>query len=460
MAHILPYFTRPCIVTCRHAGSGRQSRKISAMNIGIQTWGSEGDIRPMVALGHGLVQRGHQVELLYTEIARRNYDAVAASLGMAATAIATPVIADENELYEIGLRAINARNPLVDGKIVVDRLLRPVEHAIFDAAVGLCRRSDLIVSHLVLDPVRAAAELAGKPAVSVSFAHTMVPSRHLRPHGMPRLGQTGNAMAWALGRFMLNRLMRGPMNDFRRRVGAPPVRDLLLDGFASHLLNLIAVSPAICVEPPDWPRWNRVCGFLALPATAHEQVAPELEAFLAAGEPPVFIGFGSLMPVGTSYLKGTMAIVTEAVRLAGCRAIIQAQVPLERTDRCFIAGRTPHAQVFPRCAAVVHHCGAGTTHTTLKAGVPSVGVPHVSDQFSWAGELQRLGVAPAPVTRRSLTPARLAKQIKIVLADPGMRTRAMAIAARMKDDDGPATAALMIEEAASAFAVQKLKSTE
>ena len=421
------------------------------MRIGVQTWGSEGDIRPMVALGHGLVQRGHEVELVYTDIANRRYEEVAASLGMTARAVATPVIADENELYEIGLRVINASNPLMDGKIVFDRLLRPVEDAIFAAAVDLCRRSDIIVSHLVLNQVRAAAELAGKPAVSVTFAHTIVPSRHNRPQGLPRLGEVANAAAWAVGRFVLNRVMLGPVNDFRRRVGVPPAKDLLLDAWASHVLNLIAVSPAICAEPPDWPRWNRVCGFLALPATTHEPVAPELEAFLRAGEPPVFMGFGSLMPVSSSHLTDTVAVMKEAARLAGCRAIIQAEVPPERSDRLVIIGRCPHAQVFPRCAAVVHHCGAGTTHTTLKAGVPSVGVPHVSDQFGWIEELQRLGVAPAPVTRRSLTAPKLARRIKQALADPGMRTRAAAIAARMKDDDGPARAAELIEDAHRAW---------
>ena len=417
------------------------------MRIGVQTWGSEGDIRPMVALGHGLVQRGHEVELVYTDIANRRYEEVAASLGMTARAVATPVIADENELYEIGLRVINASNPLMDGKIVFDRLLRPVEDAIFAAAVDLCRRSDIIVSHLVLNQVRAAAELAGKPAVSVTFAHTIVPSRHNRPQGLPRLGEVANAAAWAVGRFMLNRVMLGPVNDFRRRVGVPPAKDLLLDAWASHLLNLIAVSPAICAEPPDWPRWNRVCGFLALPATTHEPVAPELEAFLRAGEPPVFMGFGSLMPVSSSHLTETVAVMKEAARLAGCRAIIQAEMPPERSDRLVIIGRCPHAQVFPRCAAVVHHCGAGTTHTTLKAGVPSVGVPHVSDQFGWIEELQRLGVAAAPVTRRSLTAPKLARRIQQALADPGMRTRAAAIAARMKDENGPARAAELIEDA-------------
>ena len=417
------------------------------MKIGVQTWGSEGDIRPMVALGHGLVQRGHDVELVYTDIANRQYEQVAASLGMTARAVATPVIADENELYEIGLRVINARNPLVDGKIVFDRLLRPVEDAIFAAAVDLCRRSDIIVSHLVLNQVRAAAELAGKPAVSVTLAHTIVPSRHNRPQGLPRLGEVANAAAWAVGRFMINRVMLRPVNDFRRRVGVPPVRDLLLDGWASHLLNLIAVSPAICTEPADWPRWNRVSGFLALPPTAHEPVAPHVEAFLAAGEPPVFMGFGSLMPVSSSYLTEAVALMKEAAHLAGCRAIIQAEVPPERGDRVVIVSRTPHAQVFPRCAAVVHHCGAGTTHTTLKAGVPSVCVPHVSDQFGWAEELQRLGVAPAAVVRRSLTAAKLARRITEALAAPGMRTRAAAIAARMKDDDGPSRAAELIEDA-------------
>lgn len=421
------------------------------MRVGIQAWGSEGDIRPMVALGHGLVQRGHTVELVYTDIANRHYREVAATLGMTARPVATPVIADENALYEIGLTAINTGNPLLQGKIIYDRLLRPVEDQIFDAAVDLCRRSDLLVTHLLLNQSRAAAELAGTPAVSVTFAHSLVPSRHIRPEGLPRLGEAGNALGWSLARFVLNLAMRGPVNDFRRRVGVAPVQDLLLDGWASHLLNLVAVSPAICAEPPDWPKWNRVCGFLALPSTKHEPLAPALAAFLDAGEPPVFMGFGSLMPVSTSYLTDSVALMKEAARLAGCRAIIQAEVPPEQGDRHLIVGRSPHAQVFPRCAAVVHHCGAGTTHTTLAAGVPSVCVPHVSDQPGWAEALQRLGVAPAAAPHRTLTAVRLASRIKEVLATPGMRTRAAAMAERMKADDGPARAAVLIEEAADRF---------
>jgi UDP:flavonoid glycosyltransferase YjiC (YdhE family) len=419
------------------------------VRIGIQAWGSEGDIRPLIALGHGLVERGHDVELVYTDIADRHYEAVASALGIRVSAVATPVVPDINDTYRIGLRIIAARDPLTQARIIFDEFLKPVERQLYEAATGLCARSDFLVGHFILHHLRAAAELAGKPEVSVTFAHTMLPSRYQHPHGTPRLGELGNVVEWRLARLAINLVMRPDVNRFRARVGLPPIKDLLLDGWASHLLNLIAVTPALCAGPPDWPAWNQVCGFLALPSTAHEAVAPELATFIADGPPPVFMGFGSLMPW---HLDETVALLKEAARMADCRAIIQAEavearrsVGVPDDDRVMIVSRTPHAEVFPQCAAVVHHCGAGTTHTTLKAGVPSVPVPHISDQFQWADELRRVGVAPAATSRRRLTAARLAARIRETVESPRFRENARRIQARMKDDDGPRTAARLIE---------------
>jgi sterol 3beta-glucosyltransferase/vancomycin aglycone glucosyltransferase len=417
------------------------------VRIGIQAWGSEGDIRPLIALGHGLVERGHDVELVYTDIADRNYEAVAAALGMRVRAVATPVVPDINETYRIGLKIISARDPLTQARIIFDEFLKPVERQLYEAATDLCARSDFLVGHFILHHLRAAAELAGKPEVSVTFAHTMLPSRHQHPHGAPRLGELGNIVEWRLARMAINLVMGRDINRFRNRIGLQPIKDLVLDGWASHLLNLIAVSPALCPGPPDWPPWNKVCGFLALPSTGHEAVSSELARFIADGPPPVFMGFGSLMPWQSSHLTETVALLKEAARLADCRAIIQAEVPPDHDDRVMIVSRTPHAQVFPQCAAVVHHCGAGTTHTTLKAGVPSLPVPHVSDQFQWADELRRVGVAPAAIPRRRLTAARLAARIREVMQHPRFRENASQIQARMKDDDGPRTAARLIDEA-------------
>ena len=422
------------------------------MRIGIQTWGSEGDIRPMIALGHGLVERGHDVELVYTDIAARNYEAVGAALGMRVRAVATPVVPGIDETNRIGLKILHARDQLTQTKIIFDELLKPVERQLYDAATELCQRSDLLVGHFVLHHLRAAAELAGKPEVSVTFAHTMVPSRHIHPQDAPRLGEWANLLEWRFGRLAINLVFRPAVNRLRRRAGLRPIADLMLDGWTSHLLNLIAVSPAVCTRPPDWPAWNRVSGFLALPPTQHEAISPELAGFLADGPPPVFMGFGSLMPWQSSQLTEIVALMKEAARLADCRAIIQADaVALPSAgaagdDRVMVVSRTPHAQVFPQCAAVVTHCGAGTTQTTLKAGVPAIPVPHISDQFQWADELRRIGVAPAAVPRRRLTAARLAARIREVLQQPRFAENARQIQARMKDDDGPRTAARLIDE--------------
>jgi sterol 3beta-glucosyltransferase len=418
------------------------------VRIGIQTWGSEGDIRPFVALGHALAARGHHVELLYTEIGRRRYEAVARSLGFTARAVASPVVADENELYEIGRKAIYARDQLQQGLQISRRLLEPVIPEMYDAALELAARSDVFVHHFILHASRAAVDKLAAPHVTVSFAHMLTESRDIRPEGFPRLGGWMNALGWKIARLALNQTLLKDVNRFRARVGVPPIQDLLTDGWASHRLHLIASSPAFLDRPPDWPAWNRMCGFLSLPPHEHEALAPEVDAFLAAGAAPVFMGFGSLMPLDGPHLSETIAIFREAASIAGRRAIVQTDAELPSTSEVLFVKRTPHSQVFPRCAAVVHHAGAGTTHTTLKAGVPSIPVPHVSDQFGWSEELRRLGVAPAPLKRTRFTAKALASRIAETAGNVRMKHHAVAMQQRMLADDGPATAARLIEEAA------------
>jgi sterol 3beta-glucosyltransferase/vancomycin aglycone glucosyltransferase len=417
------------------------------VRIGIQTWGSEGDIRPFVALGHALTSRGHHVELLYTEIGSRRYEAVAETLGFSARAVASPVIADERELYEIGLKAINTRNELEQGLWISRRLLEPVIPQVYEAGLELARRSDVVVQHFILHGARAAADRIGAPVITVALAHMLIESRYIHPPGLPYLGAWGNVLEWKIARLALNRTLLKDVNRWRAKVGVRPFADLMTDGWASHRLHLIASSPALIERPPDWPAWNQLCGFLELPSHEHEALAPEVEAFLSSGPAPVFMGFGSLMPLGTHHLTETIAVFEAAARQAGRRAIIQAEVDRAPTADALFVRRTPHARVFPRCAAIVHHAGAGTTHTALKSGVPSVPVPHVSDQFSWSSELHRLGVAPKPLRRTKLTAAALASRIRDVAGNTAMTAAAQRIQARMANDDGPATAARLIEHA-------------
>jgi sterol 3beta-glucosyltransferase len=418
------------------------------VRIGIQTWGSEGDIRPFVALGHALASRGHEVELLYTEIGNRRYEDVARGLGFTARAVASPVVTDEAELFEIGLKAINARDQLQQGLWISRRLLEPVIPQIYDAGLALAQRSDLFIHHFIVHGARAAADKAGVPFVTVAFAHMLTESRYIHPDGFPRLGSWLNGLGWKIARLALNHTLLKDMNRFRAGVGLEPIADLLNDGWASHRLHLIASSPALLDRPPDWPAWNQMCGFLSLPPHDREELSPEVDAFLSRGAAPIFMGFGSLMPTSGPHLDDTLAIFRNAAGLAGQRAIIQSEADLPSTDDLLFVKRTPHMRVFPRCAAVVHHAGAGTTHTSLATGSRSIPVPHVSDQFAWSADLQRLGVATAPLKRTRLTAAALASRIREAVSNAQMKEHAVALQRRMAHDDGPATAVRLIEEAA------------
>jgi sterol 3beta-glucosyltransferase len=418
------------------------------MRIGIQTWGSEGDIRPFVALGAALVKRGHSVEMLYTEISTRRYEHVAEALGFTARAVASPVVATREREYEVGLAAIGARDEFSQGLLIFRELLEPVAEPIYEAGLDLCSRSDLLIQHFILHPARAAAEKTNTPFATLAFAHMLTPSRHSNPSQLPNFGPWVTSLEWAIGRFALNRTLLRKVNRFRAAKGLPALKDLLLDAWASHRLNLLASSPAFLDRPSDWPAWNQMCGFLELPAHEHESLAPDVDAFLENGPPPVFMGFGSLMPVSGTHLTDTLAIFEEAARLANCRAIIQSEREKASTPATLFIKRAPHNVVFSRCAAVVHHAGAGTTHTTLRAGTPSVPVPHVSDQFLWSNELHRLGVAPKALRRTKWSVQALADRITQTVGNQSMKQAALLMRDRMKNDNGPETAADLIDKLA------------
>ena len=151
------------------------------MKIGLQAWGSEGDIRPLLALAHGLARRGHDAELVYTDFEDRHFESLAASLGVRARAIATPVISDPERMMEIGHRILRASNPLTQTQVIVDHLFTPVSQQLYGAAVDLCQRSDIVVGHFFLYQLQAAATIARRGFATVMFAHNLVPSKWMTP---------------------------------------------------------------------------------------------------------------------------------------------------------------------------------------------------------------------------------------------------------------------------------------
>jgi UDP:flavonoid glycosyltransferase YjiC (YdhE family) len=422
------------------------------MKIGLQTWGSEGDIRPFTALAAGLVGAGHEVTIAVTDNIGRDYSAVANKYGFKLIAVPNPEMHDPAEVEAVWREIISAGNPIQQARMVMEYGFDPAMEAMYVAARELCSANDAVIGHFFVYPLRVAAEKAGVPMATLNVVHNCLPSAYMRPPGLPDLGKWFYPLGWALVRKMINRIFLPRVNALRKREGLPPDRDVMAQTWASERLNLIAVSPHICVAPKDWDKRHQVCGFLNPPLdTRMEELPAGLDRFLSSGAPPVYITFGSMMPNSLDYLRETAAIWTEAIKKVGCRGVIQLPVDdlsvFHTDERIFKVQRSPYVRVFPRCAAIVHHGGAGTTQASLLAGRPSIVVAHMADQFFWGDELRRLGAGGKTLTRNHLSAGKLARGIEQVLRDSGMAKRAASLGQQLARENGVANAVHLIEAA-------------
>ena len=420
------------------------------MRIGIQTWGSTGDIRPFVALAAALTQAGHQVHLVVTDIDCRDYRHYAEEYGFRITQVATPVIADAAALHEIGRRCIEAWTPAGQGRVIYRETFLPVVEAMAAESAALVRDSDVLIGHFFLYFMRALAEQAGKPYVTAALAPFLAPSRQVCPSGAPDWGRWSYPLWWNLAGRVVNALFLGDANRFRANLGLPPKHDQIRDIFLGAPLDLIASSPQLFPRPADWPASYQQCGFFDLPEDSKTDDIPSaLADFIAKGEAPIFISFGSLMPMDEATLYEHLTVFTEAMKLTGRRLIVQLPVhstvaPVPQANISYVRFIS-HRRVFPQCAMVVHHGGAGTTHTVARAGVPAIVIPHMADQFFWGKQVHGLGAGPAPIPLRKLNARRLAAAISEVVASPMMREQASNLAHAMQGENGVKQAVTLIE---------------
>ena len=175
----------------------------------------------------------------------------------------------------------------------------------------------------------------------------------------------------------------------------------------------------------------------------------DLRRFLEAGPPPVFMTLGSMFSLDLEPGVITDILVQGALH-ARCRAIVQAPwdalAGYPDHPQIYKLRKAPHQHLFPHCSLVVHHGGAGTTHSALLHGCPSVVIQHFGDQDFNASELRRAGVAPKGLNRRTVTGRKLADAIRTVLDHPGMKKRAGELSRVMQKEDGVQTAAELIEK--------------
>jgi len=379
--------------------------------------GTRGDVYPLFALGQAWRERGHDVVLCGPP----DFAAAVAASGLEYHAVGRNV-----REFLTGAAAAVAGGPLAtlrEMMLYLGEALRYQLEIVPRVAAG----ADLLIAAGVQAGAAAAAEIHGIPYRFVAYCPVMFPSSHYAPAVVPASGLPRwlNRLAWLLFHPPFIGMVRVQLNRQRRALGLAPVRDVY-----AHLMSerpLLAADRALAWVGSDCR--TEVQQIRCLHPVDLSPLPEKLEGFLAAGPAPVFVGFGSMTDPTPA---ATTRTVLDAVRRAGCRAVVSAgwaglgDGPLP--EDVFVTGPVAHHALFRRCALVVHHGGAGTTTSAARAGVPQLVVPHLLDQFYWAGQVHALGLGPPALPRGKLAAGALADRITATLGNELLAERARHLA--------------------------------
>jgi sterol 3beta-glucosyltransferase len=409
------------------------------MRVGIQGWGSEGDLRPLVALAGRLRAEGHAPRLLLTPMDGKDYTALCASLDVPLQIVPERMTVTLEELVRDAKKA----NPTKLLTAVMDLTFFPYVEALYAASLELCAASDVVVGGSLSWPLKAASLHASVPFAVVDYFPGMVPSREAPPALFPPWAWLARP-AWALMHVMMDMGFRKAPQKFFADKGLPPIKHTIPDVVFSDRLNLHAASPAFWPPARDWSDIHCVCGELLVPAPVETWTpSPALRAFLDEGSPPVLLSLGSWEHLLPDRIPDLLA---QSARHAKTRAIVQTKKNAAegRDGDVYFLPWAPHHQLVPMCSAVVHHGGAGTTHMALRAGKPALVLPFIIEQRMWAKRLTQVG-AGTSLSFWKATPEKVGRLIQEVAASEPLHRRASEIASAMTQDDGTGLATQRLE---------------
>jgi len=409
----------------------------------LSSWGSRGDLHPFLALGRGLVSRGHEV----TVVGHPEWAGDTARAGLSFVATEEP---PRDDILQRHPQILSTRwGGIPSLRALVHEVIAPGFPPLLAALKQEAPRHDVVIAHHFAFPGIIAAELAGKPCATVSLAPGVVPSAYTRPGaqfgrvGRGPLARARNRFIWSAGRLITSCMVDPLVNKLRRDNGLPPIRDAVF-GAHSRTLNLQLYSRHFAEPAPDWSAEKRQAGFCFFDPPG-ATLAPAIEEFLIAGEPPVLFTLGSTASRHPGAFYEEAAEVCRRLHIRGLLLVgAEEHRPSHLPANVLAASYAPYGLVMPRVRAVVHQCGIGTLSHTLRAGVPSVAVPFAFDQPNNACRLEELGVAELvkPKVRNAETIARTLER----LLSGSASIRAREIGDRIRAEEGVATACDILEK--------------
>lgn len=420
------------------------------MNILILTYGTRGDVQPYIALAKGLQKAGHAVTL-GTSVRFQDF---VESHGIDYTYMNDDVLSiiDTDEGKDLLEKGSNLYEMISRG-FKLKKQLKPAQRALLQDSWQAAQNTqpDFILFHSKVGGAPHIAEKLRIGCALVTPIPMFVPTRESRFPIFPNLKFGGwyNRSTYHVIQFIINKIWAGYIKPFRKDLSLPPIKkyDFLKMADGTDIPVIHAHSETVVPRPADWPDSAQVTGYLFLDTKDEWEPPQDLVEFLEAGDPPVYIGFGSMAGRNPERLAN---IAIEALQQANLRGIIaKGWGGLNATDipdTIFQIDHAPHDWLFPKMAAVVHHGGAGTTAAGLRAGKPTIVIPFFGDQPFWADRMHDLGAGPKPIFQKELNANSLSTAMRAATTDQNIINTAKEIGKKIRSEDGVTKAVSLIEK--------------
>lgn len=406
------------------------------MKILLIGYGSRGDVQPLIALGHGLKNAGYDVAIA----AGANFREMVTDAGFGYEAFRTDMHAMMNSASGQAWIEKSSANSMVEAQNM-KRMMNEYGATMGEDILRMAQNADILVSGLpTFMLTHAIAQKLGKKHQTIMLAPlnptadaaaTLVPS-------IPGRKIFANRFSGYIGQYFTYWIFQEASNAYLKSIGQTPMRyGDYTRAYNREVPVIYGISPRVMPRPDDWHDKIFVTGYWFQDAADDWTPSPELAAFLDGGEPPVYIGFGSM---SNQDPEGTAKLMIDALKKTRKRGIILsgwAGLKAENLpEDILLLDSAPHDWLFPKMAAVMHHGGAGTTAAALRAGVPNTVVSHMADQPYWGRRVYELGVGAKTIRRHKLNSERLADAITAMTGSPTMGQKAAALGAAIRQEEG------------------------
>lgn len=410
------------------------------MNITILTYGSRGDVQPFLPLSVKLISRGHAIKLA----APARFKNLVEGYGVTFIPLPGDPAGPIQKINDAGLNIF---------KMVREGFVHALEVGadVFQQSAEACKDADLIIhafSHTVDGHTRA-REL-NIPDIHVQTFPMYAPTGDYPNVVLPDLRiRALNYFTHTAGQRIVWRLSLFGFGQISRRAGLPKRKlyfpfDELKTSLRPPTPILCAWSPAFLPPSREWTANVHVTGYFFFDKTEAYNPPTELQNFLDAGAPPICISFGSMVNRDAEKIDG---IIREALAKTSNRGIVLSgwgSAHKTSSGDLLYLESAPHDWLLPRCTMLIHHGGAGTVAAGLRAGIPQVIVPFMTDQPFWARRVHAAGAAPKPILVKNLSVERLIRAITEANGDV-IRRRAQALGHAIKNENGVMRAVELIE---------------